>query len=184
MPTFAGEQPKSSSRMTHFPLRATAAVGCLIAAACSSSTPAIGPDENICITVRGEGQTSGDRHKLRGDAVFSLDGVEQDVTVGLYLFEMREGEGGIHVATHYQFDWESGDSFLTSDDVFLEPLLEPDQYRFNVRMRIISGSGIFAGKEGEAPISLDATIRFGPPRNPGDARSAEEQFTVSGKVCG
>ena len=169
--------------MTLFCLRTTAAAGCLIAAACSSSTPATGPDENVCITLRGEGQTSGDRNKLRGDGVFSLGDVEQNVKVGLYLFEMREGQDGIHVATQYQFNWDNGDSFLTSDDVFFEPGLEPDEFRFSVKMRIVSGSGIFAGKEGQSPISLDATIRFGAPRNPGDARSAEEEFTVSGKVC-
>ena len=170
--------------MTPLSLRATAAAGCLIAAACSSNTQATGPDENLCITVRGEGQTSGDRHKLRGDGVFRFDGVERNVKIGLYLFEMREGDGGIHVATQYQFNWDNGDSFLTSDDVFFEPGLEPDQFRFSVKMRIVSGSGIFAGQEGQDPISLDATIRFGAPRNPGDARSAEEQFTVSGEICG
>ena len=165
-------------------LRTTAAAGCLIAAACSSSTQAVGPDENVCITVRGEGQTSGDRHKLRGEGVFRFGDVERNVKIGLYLFEMREGDGGIHVATQYQFNWDNGDSFLTSDNVFFEPGLEPDQFRFSVRMRIVSGSGIFAGQVGQDPIALDATIRFGAPRNPGDARSVEEQFTVSGLVCG
>ena len=170
--------------MTHFHLCATAAAGCLIAAACSSSTQAIGPDENICITVRGEGQTSGDRNKLTGEGVLHLDDIERNVKIGLYLFEMREGDGGIHVATQYQFIWDNGDSFLTSDDVFFEPGLEPDQFRFSVKMRIVSGTGMFAGREGQAPIALDATIRFGAPRNPGDVRSAEEQFTVSGEICG
>ena len=167
-----------------FPCALAVATAGLIAVGCSADSPPIGPGDSACVTLRGEGQTSGDRHKLAGEGIFRFGDVVRNATVGLYLFQMREADGGIHVDTQYQFNWDNGDSFLTSDAVFFEPGLRPDEHTFEVKMRIVSGSGIFANMEGQNPVTLTATMQFGAPRNPGDARSAEEQFSVSGELCG
>lgn len=151
---------------------------------CSDSTGQQFADQSSCIQISGLGQTSGNTHVLKGDGVFEFDGVARPTAVGLYLFEMNPtADGGFDVKTQYQFSWEGGDSFLTSDWVLFDPGLEPNKFSFNVDMTIVSGSGLFAGREGKTPIGLDAEITFLPPPNPGDLTVVNEQFRVSGRLC-
>ena len=156
---------------------------CTIAALGCSSDGGTDPDDASCITIEGSAQLTGDRHTLMGNGVFRFDDEDRPVEVGLYLFEMREGQGGIFVDTQYQFTWENGDFFLTVDKVFFQPSLNADEYRFNVAMKITMGSGLFADQVGKQPLTLTATIQFGPPENPGGARSTQESFTVGGDIC-
>ena len=158
-------------------------VSCTITALGCSSDGGTEPDDASCITIEGSAQLTGDRHTLHGDGVFRFDDDDRPAEVGLYLFEMREGQGGIFVDTQYQFTWENGDFFLTVDKVFFQPSLYADEYRFNVQMKITMGSGLFADQVGKQPLTLTATIQFGPPENPGGARTAQESFTVGGKIC-
>ena len=156
---------------------------CTIAALGCSSDAGTEPDDASCIAIEGSAQLTGDRHTLHGNGVFRFDDEARPVAVGLYLFEMREDRGGILVDTVYQFLWENGDSFLAADRVFFDPTLHADEYTFQVQMKITLGSGLFADQVGKQPLSLSATFRFGPPENPGDPRSAQESFTVSGRIC-
>lgn len=166
-----------------------AAVFRLMTASCTitvlgcSSDGGTEPDDASCITIEGSAQLTGDRHTLHGNGVFRFDDEDRPAEVGLYLFDMREAPGGIFVDTQYQFIWENGDSFLTVDQVFFQPSLNADEYTFKVQMKITLGSGLFADQVGKQPLSLSATIQFGPPENPGDPRSTQESFTVGGDIC-
>lgn len=161
---------------------------CLAAAAgtaCSSDavTAPRGP-ELVCVAVTGEGATVGDHDALKGENTFRFGNEERVGQVSVYLFEMEElDDGRIRVPILYQFNWDRGDAFLTEDLVVLEPGPIPDHFEFRVFMTIVSGQGIFAGLEGQQPIVLSASIEFGPPDAPGDARAAIEEFELSGKIC-
>jgi len=164
--------------------RNLATLTALLTVGCSGGTDAVMPPANACMAILGSGETHGDRNKLMGTGTFTFDGVQLTGQVGLYLFEMRAASnGGYDVDTQYQFIWDNGDSFLTSDKVFFEPGLEPDLFRFKVRMTIVSGTGRFAGHVGEQPIALNAEIRFGPPPTPADPKTADESFQINGSVC-
>ncbi len=159
---------------------------CTVAAlACSSDGEPNGPDNSLCIIIEGSGQLVGDRSVLAGDGVFAFDDVDRPVEVGLYLFEMRDVEGGMRVDTQYQFTWENGDSFLTRDDAFFQPTIDVgvDRYTFKSEMLVVAGAGLFADQVGRKPLVLTATIEFGPPLTPGGRRTAEESFSVGGRVC-
>ncbi|MCH7683970.1 MAG: hypothetical protein IIB35_09710 [Gemmatimonadetes bacterium] len=161
---------------------------CLAAAAgtaCSSdAVTAPGGPELVCVAVTGEGATVGDRDALKGENTFRFGNEERVGQVSVYLFEMEELDNGrIRVPILYQFNWDRGDAFLTEDLVVLEPGPLPDHFEFRVFMTIVSGQGIFAGLEGQQPIVLSASIEFGPPDAPGDARAAIEEFELSGKIC-
>lgn len=154
--------------------------------ACSSESGLVVADPSFqCVSITGSGSTVGDRDKLMGEGMFRFNDEERPAQVGIYFFEMLEApNGGMNVSTQYQFIWPNGDGFLSRDNVFFEPALEPEQYKFNVRMTIVSGTGLFADMTGEQPIDLAATVEFGPPLNPGDPDTATEQFTVAGRLCG
>ncbi len=172
---------------THSTPIAVCLVGCIaFQSACSSDSGVNGPDPNFqCISISGSGSTVGDRDKLMGDGTFRFNDEVRPAQVGIYFFEMFDApNGGMNVSTQYQFVWPNGDGFLSRDDVFMEPTLEPEQFKFNVRMTIVSGTGLFAGMAGEQPIDLAATVEFGPPATPGDPKSATEVFTVAGQLCG
>ena len=124
----------------------------------------LGPNEDSCIVVQGTGHLVGDRLKLKGEATVTFDGVERHASVGLYLFQMTENpDGGMTVSTQYQFNWDNGDSFLSKDQASFEPDIEPDTWRFNVKLEIVAGFGLFEGKEGEplgSASSNTTMIRF------------------------
>lgn len=153
--------------------------------ACSSDgATAPGSPNLACVTVTGEGKTVGDRDALKGENAFKFGNEERVGQVSVYLFEMEELESGrIRVPILYQFNWDKGDAFLTEDLVVLEPGPLPDHFQFRVFMTIVSGQGIFEGLEGKQPIVLSASIEFGPPDAPGEARAAIEEFELSGKIC-
>ena len=158
-------------------------VSCTITALGCSSDGGTEPDDRSCITIEGSAQMTGDRDKLMGNGVFRFDDDDRPAEVGVYLFEMREVPDGIFVDTQYQFIWENGDSFLTVDEVFFQPGLHAGEYTFQVRMKITLGSGLFADQIGKKPLTLNATIEFGPPTNPGDLRTVKESFDMGGRVC-
>ncbi len=157
----------------------------LMASACQSTEAPNAPAPDLaCVQITGAGTTNGDRNLLKGDGVFRFGDTERAGKVGLYLFAMTPAvNDGFDVDTQYQFHWDGGDSFLTKDQVYFEPVLEPDTYRFSVQMTIVVGSGIFAGMIGQKPLVLTAEMKFGPPANPGDAMTAVEQFEVGGTIC-
>jgi len=171
---------RSSARLRTCLLSVVAAFG----AACGGEGDPTNALGNLCLSIRGSGETVGDRNRLMGNGMFTIGNEQLPAEVGLYLFEMSPAaNGGMDVETEYQFNWDNGDSFLSQDEVFFEPTLIADRYTFNVRMTIISGTGRFKGLAGQQPIALSAIIEFGPPANPGDPRSAREEFTVGGSVC-
>ena len=167
-------------------LTRAAAVGCLAVVACSSDGDGgLEPPNLACVRVTATGQTEGDRDVLSGVSVFRFGNVERRAQTSLYLFEMKNVEGGLLVETLYQFNWDKGDQFLTSDRVLFEPRpgAVADEFDFNVEMTIVSAAGTFAGMEGDQPLALTATIQFGPPVAPGEPMSAVEEFTIDGKIC-
>jgi hypothetical protein len=142
-------------------------------------------DVAVCLQVTAEGHTQGTMARLRGSGIFRFGEEEREALVALYLFDLTEAQdGGLRGRANYQFVWDGGDSFLTSDPVFMEPGLLPDQYTFDIPMTIVHGAGLFAGREGSRPISLDAVITFGPPPEPGGLATAVENFTIGGQLCG
>jgi len=155
------------------------------AVACASQPGVQAPDANLpCLSLTGAGETVGDRHRLKGSAIFNFEGEERTVQVGLYLFDMTPTSvGGLLVDTQYQFNLGNGDSFLTRDDVHFDPTLESGTYNFNVPLTIFDASGMFSHLVNKRPVALSAEITFGPPRNLGDAQSAVEFFEVSGRIC-
>ena len=165
-------------------LTRAAAVGCLAVAACSSDgDTGLEPPNLACVRVTAIGETDGDRDVLSGVGVFRFGDVERRAQASLYLFEMKDVEGGLLVETLYQFNWDEGDQFLTSDRVLFEPRPGVDKFEFTVEMTIVAAAGTFADMVGDQPLSLTATIEFGPPVAPGEPKSAAEEFTIDGKIC-
>lgn len=160
-------------------LTAAGVVACL---ACSNGDPN-GPEGPDCITIEGAGQLTGDINKLTGDGVFTFDGVDRDVEVGLYLFSTVPEADGLRVDTQYQFNFDNGDTFLTRHEAFFEPSLEPDRYTFRSPLLVVAGAGLFADQVGKTPMTLTAVIQYGPPLNPGDLPTTEETFNVGGNLC-
>jgi hypothetical protein len=169
------------------PFRTFAATaGSVLAITACSTADDLGPaaDPPFCIDLKGVGQTEGTIHRLRGNGEFTFGDQLRPAFVALYIFEMKDAEnGGKRAHLNYQFIWD-GESFLTADDVFLEHILEEDTFRFNVNMTIIAASGRFTELIGKEPVTLDATLRLGPPSEPGNPPAAHEQFTINGRLCG
>ena len=146
----------------------------------------LGPNQEppFCIDLRGAGQTDGSLNALRGHGDFMFGSDSRTAFVALYIFDRRDGEnGGQYADVNYQFVWD-GESFLTADHIYLEPVLNEDTFHFNVAMTIVAGTGRFAGMVGDHPVSIDATLTVTPPAEPGDRPTAHEEFTVVGKLCG
>ena len=142
-------------------------------------------DVVACQKVSAEGFTEGNVLRLRGEATFHFGDTDREALVALYVFDLQNAaNGGLNAKVNYQFIWGDGDSFLTSDQVFMEQFLVPGEYRFNVAMTIVAGAGLFAGRVGTRPFLLDAEFTISPPAAQGDLQRASEKFTITGELCG
>ena len=155
----------------------------IVGASCSSSPG--DPLGSQCIEVSGVGSTTGDSSGLHGDATFSFDGVDRATGVGIYLINMVEQpDGSFSLNVVYQFSWPNGDLILTDDPIRFAPTLFPDTYTFALTMTITSGRGMFEAYAGQRPLSINATVTFGPPETPGGPPTMVEEFTLGGQLCG
>lgn len=170
-----------------YPLRTLlATAGSALAIAACSTADDLGPEPEppFCLDLKGTGHTEGTIHRLRGNGEFTFGSELRPAFVALYIFEMTDAEnGGKQAHLNYQFIWD-GESFLTADDVYLQYVLDEDTFHFNVNMTIVAASGRFTEMIGKEPVSIDATLRLGPPSEPGNPPAAHEQFTIDGKLCG
>ena len=89
-----------------------------------------------------------------GKADIAIRGVPQpqaDVVVTLGTPRYSD-EGVLHTTSEHIFYFGSGNSFTTEDKVIGDPTCTPGVYRLNETLRIVSGTGIFAGAVGNLTV--------------------------------
>ena len=110
--------------------------------------------------VMGSGSSSAiNQYQFAGSATLVVGGQVKSASLLVTLLGLTVSDDGVqHVVATHTFTFADGSSITTSDKEIADPTSIPGLYTLNANMKVVSGTGVYAGVTGH--LTAHGTIDF------------------------